>query len=64
MIVPIEDGYAPIGLLDKYISPLTVESRIGSMVKAVENGVFGYFRERDGALVKLHLKQNEILEMK
>lgn len=64
VIVPIEEGFAPIGFLDKYISPLTVESRIGDMVKTIGEGEFGYFRERDGALVRTHLGQNEILEMK
>ncbi len=44
IIVPIENGFAPIGLLDKYISPLAITAQCGETVSLYEHGRYGYVK--------------------
>ena len=44
IIVPIVDGFAPIGLVDKYISPLGITAQIGETVSLYEHGRYGYVK--------------------
>ena len=42
IIVPLVDGFAPIGLIDKMIAPKTIACRIGEQVKLYEGGRYAY----------------------
>ncbi len=44
IIVPVADGFAPIGLVDKYISPLGITAQIGETVALYEHGRYGYVK--------------------
>ena len=50
IIVPIKDGFAPIGLIDKYISPKTIKSVDGFNVELFEAGKFAYIK--DGKVIE------------
>lgn len=41
-VVPLKDGFAPIGRIDKFISPATVKAVRGKEIELVEDGVFAY----------------------
>lgn len=43
--VPVVDGFAPIGLIDKYISPRAITAKIGRDVTLYEHGRYGYVRD-------------------
>ena len=45
VIVPVVDGFAPIGLLDKFISPKTIKSVNGESVELYEGGRYGYVKD-------------------
>lgn len=45
VIVPINDGFAPIGLIDKFISPKTIKSVIGENVELSDNGTYAYVKD-------------------
>ncbi len=45
VIVPIEDGFAPIGLIDKFISPKTIKSVIGENVELEDDGTYAYVKD-------------------
>ncbi len=49
IIVPIKDGFAPIGRTDKFISPKTVKSVRGEDIELFEYGEYAYVK--DGVLV-------------
>ena len=42
LIIPIKNGFAPIGLLDKYMSPATMEALTSTSFRLKEGGVFGF----------------------
>lgn len=46
VIVPITDGFAPIGLIDKFISPKTIKSVIGENVELEDDGAYAYVKDR------------------
>jgi len=60
-VVPVKDGFAPIGLLNKYISPAAVkgisQGQGKAMVKLAEPGTFGAYCERKPATVKANGSQ-------
>lgn len=41
-VVPVKDGFAPIGRIDKFISPATVKAVHGKEIELVEDGIFAY----------------------
>lgn len=45
VIVPITDGFAPIGLIDKFISPKTIKSVIGENVELEDDGTYAYVKD-------------------
>lgn len=45
VIVPINNGFAPIGLVDKYISPKTIKSVNGTDIELFEGGKFAYIKD-------------------
>lgn len=45
VIVPITDGFAPIGLVDKFISPKTIKSVIGENVELEDDGAYAYVKD-------------------
>lgn len=45
VIVPITDGFAPIGLIDKFISPKTIKSVIGKNVELEDDGTYAYVKD-------------------
>ncbi len=49
IIVPIVDGFAPIGRVDKFISPASIKSVVGGNIELVENGEYAYIE--NGKLV-------------
>ena len=52
LIIPYRDGYAPIGLCDKFIAPKTIESIDGEQVRLRESGLFAWVK--DGWLYTAH----------
>ena len=44
VIVPYENGFAPIGLLDKFISPAGITNEAGEEVTLYEGGRYGYVK--------------------
>lgn len=42
LVIPVKNGFAPIGLLDKYMSPATVEALTSTSFRLKEGGVFGF----------------------
>ncbi|MBR4960532.1 MAG: hypothetical protein IKY52_06525 [Clostridia bacterium] len=44
VIVPYEKGFAPIGLLDKFISPAGIVNEAGGEVTLYESGRYGYVK--------------------
>jgi len=60
-VVPVKDGFAAIGLLNKYVSPAAVKAvsqgQGKAMVKLVEPGTFGAYCERKPAMVKANGSQ-------
>lgn len=49
VVVPIKDGFAPIGLIDKYISPKTIRRVTQNNIELIENGEYAYVK--DGQLM-------------
>lgn len=49
-IVPMQDGFAPIGLIEKFIAPATISARIGQAVELADHGTYAYVK--DGQLYK------------
>lgn len=49
IVVPITDGFAPIGRIDKFISPKSVKCVVGRNIELVEKGEYAYVE--DGKLV-------------
>ncbi len=47
--VPYENNFAPIGLIDKFISPAGITAHAGNDVKLYEGGRYGYVK--DGKLI-------------
>jgi hypothetical protein len=43
IIAPLQNGYSPLGLIDKYISPRSISNRIGMNVMLREGGLFAFF---------------------
>lgn len=46
VVVPIKNGFAPIGLVDKFISPKTIASVDGKKITTYENGTCAYVENR------------------
>ena len=44
VFVPYVDGFAPIGLLDKFISPAAITGEAGGDVTLYEGGRYGYVK--------------------
>lgn len=44
-IVPVKDGFAPIGDITKFIAPKTIKSVIGTQVELFENGTYAYIKD-------------------
>ena len=42
LVIPVKNGFAPIGLLNKYMSPATVEALTSTSFRLKEGGVFGF----------------------
>ena len=42
VIVPIKDGFAPIGRTDKFISPASIKAVVGKEIELVEDGEYAY----------------------
>lgn len=51
VIVPLQDGFAPIGRTDKFMSPASIKSVVGKEMELVEDGEYAYVL--DG---KLHIE--------
>ena len=49
-VVPVTDGFAPIGRIDKFISPKTIKAVVGETIELYEKGEYAYVK--DG---KLHI---------
>ena len=49
VIVPYRNGFAPIGLCGKFLSPKTIASADGETVRLKEGGTFAFVK--DGRLV-------------
>ena len=49
MIVPYRNGFAPVGLCEKFLSPKTIDHVDGETVRLKESGTFAYVK--DGKLV-------------
>lgn len=45
IFVPVVDGFAAIGRVDKFISPKTIECVNGRDIKLIENGRFAYYAD-------------------
>lgn len=45
LMIPYENGYAPIGRTDKFISPAAIVERFGDNIKLYEDGEFGYVKD-------------------
>ncbi len=43
IFIPIKDGYAPIGRIDKFITPKSIEYVCGKNMKLVEDGPYAYY---------------------
>ncbi|MBQ7574349.1 MAG: alpha-galactosidase [Clostridia bacterium] len=54
IIVPIKDGFAPIGRVDKFISPKTIKYVCGEHIELYEKGEYAFIK--DG---RLHIKYSE-----
>ena len=50
VIVPVKNGFAPIGRVDKFISPKTIKSVVNENIELYEKGEYAYVK--DG---KLHV---------
>lgn len=48
VIVPIKNGFAPIGRVDKFISPKTIKSVVNENIELYEDGEYAYVK--DGVL--------------
>lgn len=46
LVLPIKEGFAPIGLLDKYMSPATVEALTSTSFRLKEGGLFGFVSDK------------------
>lgn len=44
-IVPIVDGFAPIGDITKFIAPKTIKAQIGENVQLFESGTYAYVKD-------------------
>lgn len=47
IIVPMEDGFAPIGLINKYISPKTIACATSNYIELFEGGMFAFICEKE-----------------
>ena len=45
IIVPYVNGFAPIGLIDKFISPAAITEQIGENVQLYESGRYGFVKD-------------------
>ena len=54
IIVPVINGFAPIGRTDKFISPKSIKAVIGESIQLYEDGEYAYVK--DG---KLHVVKKE-----
>ena len=41
-LLPVKDGFASIGLLDKYMAPATVKALTNTSFQLAEGGLFGF----------------------
>jgi hypothetical protein len=57
VIVPYENGFAPIGRIDKFISPAAITQRIGEAVTLYEAGKYAYVK--NGELFVEEIKAND-----
>ncbi len=51
LLVPMVDGFAPLGLIDKYMAPAAILTRDGSTVTLKEGGLFGFVADNAPAAV-------------
>lgn len=47
IIVPMKDGFAPIGLINKYISPKTIANATSTGIELFEGGEFAFVCEKE-----------------
>jgi len=52
ILVPIINGFAPIGRIDKFISPKTIKSVIGEIIELYEDGDYAYVKDGEIRIVK------------
>ena len=45
IVVPIIDGFAPIGRCDKFISPKSIKNVGGKNIELIENGEYAYVED-------------------
>lgn len=45
IVVPIKDGFAPIGRCDKFISPKSIKNVRGKNIELIENGEYAYVED-------------------
>ena len=51
VIVPLKDGFAPIGRTDKFISPKSIQSVCGKEITLVEKGPYAYVENNELVMV-------------
>ena len=54
IVVPVTNGFAPIGRIDKFISPKTIKSVIGESIELREDGDYAYVKDGKLHIVKKH----------
>ena len=45
LIIPYENGFAPIGRVDKFVSPAAITHVSGEEVELYESGEYGYIKD-------------------
>ena len=51
VIVPLKDGFAPIGRTDNFISPKSIQSVCGKEITLVEKGPYAYVENNELVMV-------------
>ncbi len=58
ILVPIMDGFAPIGLINKYISPAAIANAASGHVELYEAGLFAFVSEKEVEAVSVNGKSH------
>ena len=58
IIVPIKDGFAPIGLINKYISPKTIACVNSANIELLEGGAFAFVCEKEVECIMVNGKRS------